>query len=479
MTLYPTCVPTHPFLETLSQYLSTCIPTPLALLSTVFGLCSMTAWLFSQLPQIVKNHKSKSVDGLSPIFLLNWLLGDVCNFLGAVILRQMIFQQVIGGYYVLVDICLMSQFIWYSLIQPIMIRRNMGKAYYNAIVVDEYESDSDCDSEAEFEGKHAPMVIEGLSPPMSLSSSAASSYIPSSSFGGESSKGSYLGEKKREKKYMKYGSSGSNSFLGGGGVGRNSAQMMVMFAMMVAIATAFPENKLQRKYVSPFAAAVGGTVVTPTTGTDMDTPLVAAKAASGFTIEVLGKILSWVSTALYCTSRIPQLYKNYSRRSTSGLSIMLFIAAFFGNLFYSLSLLTNPLAWEDFGPYGGGGVAGPEGSLRSEWWGNTLPFFLGASGVLCQDALVFVQWCWYGEGATTGMMAEGGEGEGEVVGGGERVKGKKARSGGTRSTGALEGRGLRGEEEEQGQRRFLLASHAGGFLVGTPPGMGYGTVFAR
>lgn len=80
---------------------------------------------------------------------------------------------------------------------------------------------------------------------------------------------------------------------------------------------------------------------------------------------------------------------------------MLFVAAFFGNLFYSLSLLTNPLAWSDFEPYGGGGIAGPNGSKKAEWWANTLPFFLGASGVLCQDALVYMQYVWWGDEETT------------------------------------------------------------------------------
>jgi len=111
----------------------------------------------------------------------------------------------------------------------------------------------------------------------------------------------------------------------------------------------------------------------------------------------------------YCTSRVPQLYKNYTRRTTAGLSITLFVAAFFGNLFYSLSLLTNPLAWADYEPYGGGGIAGPEGSKRSEWLMTTLPFFLGASGVLCQDAMVYIQYLWWGDGEAVEELS------GEVV----------------------------------------------------------------
>jgi len=101
---------------------------------------------------------------------------------------------------------------------------------------------------------------------------------------------------------------------------------------------------------------------------------------------------------MYLGSRLPQLYKNYARRSTSGLSPTLFIAAFFGNTFYSSSLLTNPCAWESFSAYGGGGWAGPEGSDRAEWVGRALPFFLGAAGVLFMDGMVGLQFLYYGEG---------------------------------------------------------------------------------
>ncbi|KXL43034.1 MAG: hypothetical protein FE78DRAFT_153184, partial [Acidomyces sp. 'richmondensis'] len=69
-------------------------------------------------------------------------------------------------------------------------------------------------------------------------------------------------------------------------------------------------------------------------------------------LENAGTILSWLSTFLYLGSRLPQLFKNYRRKSTAGLSPHLFMAAFCGNLFYSSALLTNPCVWSDFGPYG-------------------------------------------------------------------------------------------------------------------------------
>jgi solute carrier family 66 (lysosomal lysine-arginine transporter), member 1 len=114
-------------------------------------------------------------------------------------------------------------------------------------------------------------------------------------------------------------------------------------------------------------------------------------------LEVAGTVISWCSTALYLGSRLPQLYKNFRRQSTAGLSPLLFLAAFCGNMFYSTSLITNPNAWNDFGPFGGHGWADADGSQRLEWIGRATPFFLGAAGVLGLDAMMGIQFLMYGE----------------------------------------------------------------------------------
>lgn len=174
-----------------------------------------------------------------------------------------------------------------------------------------------------------------------------------------------------------------------------ASTLIVSISLLAHVAGASPTH-------SPTAASLD----TPSTFLLLDT-------------ATLGCYLSWFSTLLYLTSRLPQLLMNLQRRSTSGLAISLFIAAFFGNAFYSLSLLLNPLGHADYPAYGGGGVAGPDGSTSEEWWGRTLPFFLGAAGVLSLDAAVGWQWVLWGEGVE-GM--EGGMGssgfEEEVASGG-------------------------------------------------------------
>ena len=44
--------------------------------------------------------------------------------------------------------------------------------------------------------------------------------------------------------------------------------------------------------------------------------------------------------------------KNFQRKSVEGLSVLLFVAAFLGNLFYVLSVLSSPLVQEEEGEAG-------------------------------------------------------------------------------------------------------------------------------
>ncbi|KAL9940117.1 hypothetical protein V8E36_000822 [Tilletia maclaganii] len=60
--------------------------------------------------------------------------------------------------------------------------------------------------------------------------------------------------------------------------------------------------------------------------------------------QLIGRTSAWTCTVLYLTSRLPQIWTNHVRKSVEGLSMLLFIAAFLGNLFYTISLLASPQA---------------------------------------------------------------------------------------------------------------------------------------
>lgn len=94
--------------------------------------------------------------------------------------------------------------------------------------------------------------------------------------------------------------------------------------------------------------------------------------SSEFDHQSIGNIFGWISAIMYCVSRIPQIYKNWKRNSVKGLALWTFYAAFFGNIFYSLSIL---VIWK-----------------RNDRNENLLPFLIGSIGTLGLDMFIlFVQ----------------------------------------------------------------------------------------
>ena len=312
------------------------------------------------MPQIYKNYQLQSASGLSIYFLGEWLVGDLLNLVGAFLTKQAAWQVVLAGYYVFVDIVLVSQYFWYTHLKW----RKRGVLEYGP------ETDSPEDGSAE--------VVVGVSLPdgsstestdtedrkpdtKALDTSARPRDIQgpprdiNSSFTKEKdTMGSFSQTIKRQ---------GTPSF------GPSPRALLLVSMLCVVLTSASP---LHSK-------------------TEDESFMISSS-------ELAGRIFSWGSTVLYLGSRLPQIYKNAVRRSTAGLSPTLFIAAFFGNLFYSTSLLTNPLAWGSYPPYGLHGWVGPEGSDRSTWVSLAAPFWLGAAGVLALDATIGVQFLMFGEG---------------------------------------------------------------------------------
>lgn len=355
------CTPTSPYLTNFSSAFGSCVPTSLAFLSTALGIFSIISWLFAQLPQIYKNYQLQSASGLSIYFLGEWLLGDLSNLVGAILTKQAGWQVVVAGYYVLVDVGLVSQYFWYTYLKS---SRKGGPLAYGSdttrpddgseeILLGVSPSDENSTESTQPEDRKPdtkaldtpakPRDIQG--PPRDISSSFSKE---------KQTFGSFSQTLKRQ---------------GTPSLGPSPRTMLMVSMLCVALTNAAPLD----------AQIKEGSITISSS-------------------EFAGRIFSWFSTVLYLGSRLPQIYKNVVRRSTAGLSPTLFIAAFFGNLFYSTSLLTNPLAWKSYPPYGLHGWVGSEGSDRTTWVALAAPFWLGAAGVLGLDATIGIQFLMFGEG---------------------------------------------------------------------------------
>ncbi|KAK3691519.1 hypothetical protein LTR37_018596 [Vermiconidia calcicola] len=386
-SLPPQCEPANDFLLQFSSTFHTCVPTPLGFISNTLGICSIIAWLFAQLPQIYKNWRISSTSGLSIFFLVEWCLGDFSNLLGALFTHQASWQVAIGCYYVFVDVCLVVQWFWYEKLRHGNMVRRVWRTGTDG-------------SDGWSGGGMEEVLIEGV-PVVNCASSRSSSHAaafdqpkpkqttqPQAIFRAPAFGTASKLDSEKQHSSLSATPNGTNIYRVGPSsspIPSPSPRTILLLACLAAMAQASP-------LINPAQHS-------PKTSGDPPTSL-----------ENAGTILSWMSTVLYLGSRLPQLIKNWQRKSTAGLSPLLFAAAFCGNLFYSLALLTNPRAWDDFGPYGDGGWVGHEGSDRLKWSAAAMPFFLGAAGVLGLDASVGVQFLLYGEGRSKVCVVEDGRG---------------------------------------------------------------------
>ncbi|RDB21056.1 Lysosomal amino acid transporter 1 [Hypsizygus marmoreus] len=97
-----------------------------------------------------------------------------------------------------------------------------------------------------------------------------------------------------------------------------------------------------------------------------------------FNERVIGRIFAWLCTTLYLTSRLPQIWKNYVRKSVEGLSMYLFVFAFLGNTFYVASILTSPKM-----------NLSPQDSVA--FIKESIPYLLGSAGTLMFDVTIVTQ----------------------------------------------------------------------------------------
>ncbi|XP_073724270.1 lysosomal amino acid transporter 1 homolog [Misgurnus anguillicaudatus] len=98
------------------------------------------------------------------------------------------------------------------------------------------------------------------------------------------------------------------------------------------------------------------------------------------TKEIIGFTIGSVSSVLYLCSRLPQIYKNFQRKSTEGVSFFLFALVILGNTTYGISVL----------------VKNPErGQGETSYMVHHLPWLIGSLGTLSLDLVISLQFLMY------------------------------------------------------------------------------------
>jgi uncharacterized protein with PQ loop repeat len=91
------------------------------------------------------------------------------------------------------------------------------------------------------------------------------------------------------------------------------------------------------------------------------------------TQEIIGGITSWASGVFYVGSRIPQIFKNYKRKSVEGLAVGMFMITLTANLLYGFSIiLRKPV-------------------VDTLFWETTFAYIVGSIGTVMFDIALLVQ----------------------------------------------------------------------------------------
>lgn len=83
-------------------------------ISGISGSISIACWVIVFVPQIYENFYRKSADGLSLLFVILWLAGDVFNLVGAMMQNLLPTMIILAAYYTVADIALLLQCLWYG-----------------------------------------------------------------------------------------------------------------------------------------------------------------------------------------------------------------------------------------------------------------------------------------------------------------------------------------------------------------------------
>ncbi|KAH3668176.1 hypothetical protein OGAPHI_001930 [Ogataea philodendri] len=306
-------------------------------ISSYSGYLSITAWLFAQIPQVIKNYSEESVDGLSLGFLCCWFAGDFLNFTSCLMTDAMFFQTLLSSYYLIIDVVLAGQYYYYTKMYHNPESRffhhkrskRMGdiKSPRTAL-----RSALDAHSAAEIDmdpNNHAFIPAEHIASPIAI---------------------------------------GNNRPLRASAM-KNSLTKLVSSSFIMGFSRAN-------------AAPIPNHGFSAQDKINNSALLKILQALLSLSTHQLGKILAWCCTILYIGSRFPQIVTNHKIRTTKGVSPKFILSALLGNLCYSLSLATCQDS-----------LSG--GKVSREFWQAELSYLLGAMGTVALDVTLLLQWYWW------------------------------------------------------------------------------------
>lgn len=307
------------------KYLGACAQNPKEEASQYLGLLSMIVWMMVGIPQIVKNFRNlDGMAGVSFFLLFQWAGGDITNLVGSLLTHQLPFQIYLAVYFVFIDVLLLLQYSTYFVKQ-----RRKCKA----------------ETKAESNGSAVPRVILCL---MGLFL-CSHTLLPSSSLSASKLRG------------LEPGPSGHISRALLSMTDKNEVVFNLENTKPLLFQPEF--NKYERER-SHFQSNEEHSTI-------QESLLGATPSFWHDKTDLIGYSIGILSSIFYLGSRIAQIVKNYKKKSTEGLSKLMFFLAVLGNLAYGFQIIVH--------------------SVETEFLLEKTPWLVGSLGVIGLDITLLAQ----------------------------------------------------------------------------------------
>ncbi|KAJ8567193.1 hypothetical protein K7X08_019401 [Anisodus acutangulus] len=291
--------------------------------SFAFGLVSLVCWAVAEIPQIITNFRTKSSHGVSLLFLLGWVVGDIFNLAGCLLepatLPTQLYTAVL---YTTTTIILVLQVLYYDYFYRCWKRRDDDSSQEVEEVKKPLRPQKPTDSGIPIPGG------TGRSPSrrmdfyfMSARSLAGSSTPPFRSnlrpiASGPSAVGlnhDYSSDDDTVDTPLNISVSQPKPIPRSAGYGVFLATSSGMPHQTKALIVGFGGRKLLQEHGTEHSA--------------------------------LGQCLGWMMAAVYMGGRLPQIWLNIKRGSVEGLNPFMFVFALIANVTYVGSILLRSTEW--------------------------------------------------------------------------------------------------------------------------------------
>lgn len=247
--------------------------------SGITGSISIACWIIVFAPQIYQNFIRKSATGVSLMFVILWLAGDIFNVIGAVLQKVLPTMIVLALYYTFADVVLLWQCLIYghdkgTEVDPIHLSpanpMNEQEPLLDSVLSDGTSSSQNNQVYVDTESENNFNDIDGIN--LTTSCSDDSSHE-------------------------------------------------ILYNILMVLLVCF--------------AGVGGWYFD-----GRSTHHSAPPSDDELEFNPLAQVFGWLCTLLYLGSRIPQIILNYERKSCEGISFLFFLFACLGNITYVISILS-------------------------------------------------------------------------------------------------------------------------------------------